>query len=152
MAPAPPQVSLKPCAFKIGTWNINGQQGRRNNKLYSKLPLAVDILQVERLDLLVITETHSTAPGLPIPSQAKTLATSVAPQPPGQRPRASIALVAINDGSWSCTDFTDLVPGYAFLARLHHSRSTESFHILAVYSDNSGSLTSLAAMYQLVSD
>ena len=112
---------------------MNGQQGRLDGKPYNKVPFASDILLVEKMDLLLLTETHGTALGFPTSRQTTILAESIAPHPPGQRPRAGLALLAINDGSWTCTSFTDLIPGYAFLVRLHHSRSTESFYLLAVY-------------------
>ena len=152
-ASAPPCMHLKPCSFKIGTWNMNGLSGQSGNMTTHKLPLAEDILLVEHLDLLLLTETHSTGPTLPVSNQVKLLASSaVHPTLPGQCPRAGLTLLAINDGSWSCPEFLDIIPGYAFLAHLSHSRSTESFWFLGVYGDNSGGLVSLAHMYQSVAD
>ena len=148
-ASAPPHVHLKPRAFKIGTWNMNGLQGLDGTR---KLPLAEDLLVVEHLDLLLLTETHSSDLELSVSNKVKYLAASTAPILPGQHPRAGITLIAANDGSWSSHDFTDIVPGYAFMTRLSHSRSTESFWFLGVYGNNSGDLTSLTTMYRTVAD
>src|SRR5258707_8031525 len=58
-AVTPPPFSLQPCRFRIGTWNVCGKSFRKNGKQNAKAPLVHSIMDVEKIDLLVVTETHS---------------------------------------------------------------------------------------------
>src|SRR5258707_5851836 len=58
-AVTPPPFSLQPCRFRVGTWNVHSKPFRKNGKQNAKPPLIHIIMDVEKIDLLVVTETHS---------------------------------------------------------------------------------------------
>ena len=133
-------VRLKPRKFRFGTWNI---QGRVDSSKKLKSHYAEQLQALEKIDLLVITETHSLI-------FACNKGTSVLCQSGVSNERAGIALVSRASHGWLCNDVRVLIPGYALLAHLTHRRSTESFWFLCVYADNSRRHMSLTAFYRLL--
>ena len=95
-----------------------------------KSSFAEELLILERIDVLVLTETHSVNPTF---SKKVTL---LAHTDLSDR-RAGVAFISRADSGWSCDDSRVLVPGYAMLVKLHHRRSTESVWLLGVYGNNS---------------
>ena len=101
---------------------------------------------IEKIDLLVVTETHTTNDEPIITSRRNVILAhsgiSLA--------RAGIAILAPNDGSWLCNQMHTLVPGYAILVHLTHRKSTESFWLLGVYGDISNRQMLLLQFYRTV--
>ena len=123
----PPKVTLKKRAFRIGTWNT---RGRTDPSGRSKFNTAKMIMKLEKVDILVITETHTKEDSPPDVRGLKVLAhTGVSNN------RAGVAICALDTGIWSCTSSEVLVLGHAVICELYHSVSTESFRILGVYGD-----------------
>ena len=120
-------VRLKPCKFRFGTWNI---QGRVDSSKKVKLYYTEQLQALEKIDLLVITETHSL-------TFACNKGTSILCQSGISNEKAGIALISHASHRWLCNDIRVLIPGYTILAHLLHCRSTESFWFLCVYADNS---------------
>ena len=133
-------VRLKPRKFRFGTWNI---QGRVDSSKKLKSHYAEQLQALEKIDLLVVTETHSL-------TFVCNKGTSVLCQSGISNERASIALISRASHSWLCNDARILIPGYALLAHLTHCRSTKSMWFLCVYADNSRRHTSLTAFYRLL--
>ena len=104
---------------------------------------AEQLQALEKIDLLVVTETHSLA-------FACNKGTSVLCQSGISDEKAGIALISRASHGWLCNDVRILIPGYALLAHLTHRRSTESIWFLCVYADNSKRHTSLTAFYRLL--
>ena len=146
-------VRLKPRKFRFGTWNMRGRVSTLDNKRVPKSVFAEELLLLERIDVLVLTETHSL--DFTHSRKVKLLAQS------GLSDRsAGIAFLTRADSRWSCLDSKVLIPGYAILVRLHHKCSTESLWFLGVYGDASVSLSAfyssllleLAAAINLIQD
>ena len=133
-------VKLKPRYFRIGTWNINGRSGVLNGKRYKKFPYAEELLMLEKLDLLTVTETHS--PAFKHSRKVKVLSETHI-----EGRRAGVAVISLANRRWSCSRSEVLVPGHALLSCLHHSRSQESLWLLSVYGDISSS-SSLSKFYR----
>src|SRR5258706_255437 len=122
-----PSVQLKKRCFRIGTWNSRGKSGPSNS---SKVATAKMIMRLEKVDVLVLTETHSAADSPPSVRGLNVLShTGVSPV------RAGVAICALDNGHWSCHSSVVLVPGHAVLSELYNSVSTESFSLLGVYGD-----------------
>jgi hypothetical protein len=133
---------LKPRTFRIGTWNTQGSSGRNTyNKSFLKVPLAEDIMFVEKLDILILTKTHTDR--FTCSNNSLTLA-----QTGSSTASAGIAILAPNNGSWSASETHKLIPGHAIISKLSHSISRESFWLLAIYRDISSSpgLTSIQTL------
>src|SRR5258706_8250453 len=122
-----PSVPLKRRCFRIGTWNSRGKSGPSNS---SKFATAKLIMRLEKVDLLVLTETHSTDDSPPSVRGLNVLSHSGV----GAN-RAGVAICALDNGHWSCRSSTVLVPGHALICELYNSVSTESFNLLGVYGD-----------------
>ena len=133
-------IRLKPHKFRFGTWNI---QGRVDSSKKLKSHYAEQLQALEKVDLLVVTETHSL-------TFVCNKGTSVLCQSGISNDKAGIALISCASHSWLCNDVRVLIPGYALLAHLTHHRSTESMWFLCVYADNSRRHTSLTAFYRLL--
>ena len=140
----PSNFALKKRTFRIGTWNMNGRFGTKDGSRFAKLPLAEDIMAVEKVDILVLTETHSM-------DLAPSLRTRILGQTGVSDSRGGVAIIARSSDSWTCNESYVLVDGYAVLVHVTHHKSTESFWILGVYGDIS-SHSSLESFYQLVLD
>jgi len=122
-----PSVPLKKRCFRIGTWNSRGRFGPSNS---SKVATAKMIMKLEKVDVLVLTETHSTADSPPSVRGLQILShTGISAN------RAGVAICALDNGRWSCLSSTELVPGHAIISMLYNSVSTETFTLLGVYGD-----------------
>ena len=131
-------VRLKPRTFRFGTWNMNGRVWLSpDKKKLAKSPFAEGLLHLEKLDILVLTETHST-------SFSHSRSVALLCESGLNDLQAGIAVLAKAGSGWSCTDSRILILGYSILVQLHNKRSTESFWLLCVYGDTSygGSLPS----------
>ena len=124
-------IRLKPRKFRLGTWNMKGHSGERDGRHFHKFPFAEELLLLENIDILVLTETHST-------DFQHSRKASVLYQSGVSTSRASITVISRADSGWSCTDSRTLIPGYAALVKVHNHRSTESLWLLCVYANNSG--------------
>ena len=123
----PPEVTLKKRAFRIGTWNT---RGRTDPSSGSKFNTAKMIMKLEKVDVLIITETHTKEDSPPNVRGLKVLAhTGISSN------RAGVAICALDTSVWSCASSEVLIPGHAIFCELYHSVSTESFRILGVYGD-----------------
>ena len=88
------------------------------------------IMKLEKVDVLVLTETHTREDSPPDVKGLKVLAhTGISGN------RAGVAICALDTGVWSCTSSEVLLPGHAIICELYHSVSTEYFRILGVYGD-----------------
>ena len=143
-AAKPSDFALKKRSFRIGTWNMNGRYGIKDSSRFAKLPLAEDIMAVEKIDILILTETHTV-------DLTPSLRTRVLGQTGISDSRGGVAIVARSSDGWTCNESYTLVDGYAILVNVTHHKSTESFWILGVYGDIS-SHSSLEYFYQLVLD
>ena len=131
-------VRLKPRTFRFGTWNMNGWVWLSpEKKKLAKSPFAEGLLHLEKLDVLILTETHST-------SFSHSRSVSLLCESGLNNLQAGIAILTKAGSGWSCTDSRVLIPGYSVLVQLHNKRSTESLWLLCVYGDTSysGSLPS----------
>ena len=138
-------VHLKDRTFRIGTWNTRGKtMAKPGLALVNKVTAAEDIMSVENIDLLVLTETH-TDDTHPVTTSHQHV---ILAQTGISTASARVAILAPNDGSWSCLEALTIIPGHAILAQLNHCCSTETFWLLAVYGDVSGRHTSLLTFYQ----
>ena len=136
-------VSLKPRTFRIGTWNMRGSL---DSKRQPKIHRAEGFMSVEKIDVLIVTETHHVSPLSPLPRSAKVLAESG-----DDSTRAGLAVLAPSHSVWSCVHSLVITPGRALLVLLSHLVSRESFWLLAVYGDCSGS-SSRSAFWTNVRD
>lgn len=109
---------------------MRGRSGVLDGRTYLKSPFAEELLLLENIDILVLTETHST-------DFSHSRKTKVLCQSGVSSSRAGLAVITRSDSGWSCTDTRPLIPGYALLARLHSRISTKSLWLLCVYADNS---------------
>ena len=122
-----PEVTLKKRAFRIGTWNTRGKTDPSSG---SKFNTAKMIMRLEKVDILVITETHTKEDSPPSIRGMKVLAhTGISGN------RAGVAICTLDTGVWSCVSSVVLVPGHAVICDLYHSVSTESLQVLGVYGD-----------------
>ena len=123
---------------------MNGRFGTKDSSRFAKLPLAEDIMAVEKVDILVLTETHTM-------DLAPSLRTRILGQTGISDSRGGVAIIARSSDGWTCNESYTLVDGYAILVNVTHHKSTESFWILGIYGDIS-SHSSLEAFYQLTLD
>ena len=122
-----PPVRLKKRTIRLGTWNMRGRSGPSG---VPKVDTAKLIMKLEKVDLLVLTETHSTDDNPPSSRGLKILAHS------GIDPtRAGVAVCAVDNGQWHCRSSNVLVPGHAILCELYNSVSTETIRLLGAYAD-----------------
>ena len=138
-------MHLKNRTFRIGTWNTRGKiMAKPGLAPVNKVTAAEDIMSVESIDLLVLTETHT--------DDAHPVTTSrwhiVLAQTSISTSKAGVAILAPNDGSWTCQESIIIVPGHTILAWLNHQHSTEAFWLLAIYGDVSGGHASLLTFYR----
>ena len=123
---------------------MNGRFGIKDGSRFAKLPLAEDIMAVEKVDILVLTETHTL-------DLAPSLRTRILGQTGLSDSKGGVAIIARSSDGWTCNESYTLVEGYAILVNVTHHKSTESFWILGVYGDIS-SHSSLESFYQLALD
>jgi len=124
----------------VATWNMCGRMASREGGLVPKAPFVEQLMLLERLDLLVLTETHTRDVNL---SRGRVvLGETSLPEA-----RAGVAVVAHSNGGWACDEQVTLIEGYALLLHLNHRVSRESFWILGVYADNTKGVNSLVDFY-----
>jgi len=137
-------MHLKDRTFKVGTWNTRGKiMAKPGLPPVNKVTAAEDIMSVEGIDLLILTETHTNKAHPVVTSRRHT----VLAQTGISTASAGVAILAPNDGSWSCLQAMTIVPGHAILAQLNHRRSMETFWLLAVYANVSDGHASLLTFY-----
>jgi len=133
-------MRLKDRKFRLATWNMCGQINNKDGKAVPKVPFTEQMMLLERLDLLILTETHAATPNF---SRARTILGSTSlPEA-----RAGVAVIAHSNGGWECTQQIVLIEGYALVLHLTHRVSREAFWLLGVYADNSKGLNSLIDFY-----
>ena len=138
-AMAPP-IKLKDHTFRIGTWNMRGREGTFDGHPTSKSSLAEELLLLENIDVLVLTETHSE--DFTVSCKSTLLGhTGISTR------RAGVAIISSSCSGWYCTDSHVLIDGHAILLHLHHRRSAESLWILGIYGDISDANRSLHGFY-----
>src|SRR5258706_748386 len=105
LAPAvAPLVPLKKRCFWVGTWNSRGRFGPSN---LSKFATAKMIMRLEKVDVLVLTETHSLADSPPSVRGLNVLShTGISAN------QAGIAICALDNGYSSCRSTNVLVSGH----------------------------------------
>ena len=122
-----PEIALKKRAFRIGTWNTRGKTDPSGGSKFNTVKM---IMKLEKVDILVITETHTKEDSPPSVRGMKVLAhTGISSN------RAGVAMCALDTGVWSCASSEVLIPGHAIICELYHSVSTESLQVLGVYGD-----------------
>ena len=105
-------------------------RGRSGPSGVPKIDTAKMIMKLEKVDLLVLTETHSTVTNPPSSRGLRVLAsTGIDPS------RAGVAICAVDNGQWHCRSTNVLVPGHAILCELYNSVSTETIRLLGAYAD-----------------
>ena len=112
---------------------MRGRVSTIDNNRVNKSVYAEELLILERIDVLVLTETHST-------DFVHSRKTILLAQSGLTDHSAGIAFISRSDSRWSCTDSRVLIPGHTMLVHLYHKRSTESIWLLGVYGDASSSL------------
>ena len=138
-------IKLKDHTFRIGTWNMCGREGTFDRQPTLKSSLAEELLLLENIDILVLTETHSV--DFSVSCKSTLLGhTGISST------RAGIAVISSSRSGWYCTDSHILVEGYALLLRLHHHCSAKSLWILGVYGDTSDAGRSLCSFYSTMAD
>ena len=142
-----PDIRLKKRAFRTGTWNT---RGKTNSSGESKFAIAKMIMKLEKVDILVITETRTEGGSPPDVRGLNVLAhTGISNH------QAGVAICALDNRGWSCLSTEILIPGYALICNLYHSASTESFRVLGVYGDISEHAARVAfytRLYDSISD
>ena len=122
-----PDIHLKKHAIRLGTWNMRGCNGPSN---LSKLDTTKMLMKLEKVDLMVLTETHSNYDSPPAVRGMSVLShTGISST------RAGVAICAIDNGQWSCKSSVILVPGHALLCELYNTVSTETLYLLGVYAN-----------------
>jgi len=135
-----PHIQLKERKFRVATWNMCGRVASKDGKLTPKAPFMEQLMLLERLDLMVLTETHTDVPVLS-GGQVILGYTSLT------EAQAGVAVVAHSNGGWTCDEQITLVDGYALLLHLSHRVSRESFWLLGIYADNTRGVNSLVDFY-----
>jgi len=138
--PDDPPIQLTRRSFKIATWNMCGQGTRAGPNSTDKMRFAEQLMTTENIDILVLTETHTTS--LPCSRRVKVLEQS------GLNARAGMAILTKADTGWEVLHKEVMVPGHAIIIHLMHRVSRESFWVLGVYGDVSKGQTSLVEFYE----
>ena len=122
-----------------------GREGTFDGQPTPKSSLAEELLLLENIDILVLTETHSI--DFSVSCKSTLLGhTGISSK------RAGVAIISSSRSGWYCTDSHVLIDGYALLLHLHHCCSAESLWILGVYSDISDASRSLRSFYSNLAD
>jgi len=138
--PDDPPIELTQRTFKIATWNMCGQGTRKEPNDTGKLHFAEQLMTLENIDILVLTETHMTS--LPSSRRVQVLEQS------GLAARARVAILVKAGMGWDVLHREIVVPGHAIMVHISHCISRESFWILGVYGDISRGQTSLLEFYE----
>jgi len=138
--PGDPPIQLTRRTFRIATWNMCGQGTRDDQGSKGKMRFAEQLMTLENIDILVLTETHTTS--LPCSRRVQVLEQS------GLAARAGVAMLVKAGAGWDVLHKEVIIPGYAIMVQVSHRMSRESFWILGVYGDTSRGQTSLAEFYE----
>jgi len=138
--PADPPILLTRRSFKIATWNMCGQGTREELNSTKKMRFAEQLMSMENIDILILTETHMTS--LPCSHWVQVLEQS------GLAARAGVAILTKAGAGWDVLHKEVLVPGYAVMVHVSHRMSRESFWILGVYGDISRGQASLVEFFE----
>jgi len=133
--PIAPTMPLQNRTFKLATWNMCGQGTKTATNSREKLRFAEQLMSLERIDILVLTETHTTM----IPTSRHV---DVVEQT-GLASRAGVAILVKSGAGWDVLHKQVLIPGHAVLVNISHRQSRESFWILGVYGNISQGQVSL---------
>jgi len=139
-APGDPPITLTQRSFKIATWNMCSQGTRMEPNSRAKLRFAEQLMTVEDIDVLVLTEMHTTS--LPSSRRVQVLEQS------GLAARAGVAVLVKAGTGWDVIHREIMVPGHAIMVHISHCMSRESFWVLGVYGDVSRGQTSLVDFYE----
>jgi hypothetical protein len=123
-----------------------GKHTRADSTTYNKLHLAESLISLDKIDILVLTETH-TLEELTLPEYSRTLCHSGI-----SLNSAGIAMITHKNSGWYTTETQVLIPGHAIMNKQRHSASTEEVWILGVYARNSQGNKSLKWFYNELSD
>jgi len=138
--PDDPPIQLARRTFRIATWNMCGQGTKNDQSSKKKMRFVEQLMTLENIDILVLTETHTTS--LPCSRCVQVLEQS------GLAARAGVALLVKAGASWDVLHKEVMIPGYAVMVQVSHRMSRESFWVLGVYGDISKGQTSLAEFYE----
>jgi len=138
--PEDPPLVLTRKPFRVATWNMCGQGSRAAPKDKSKLRLVEHLLTLEDIDILILTETHTTS--LPVSRRIQVLEQS------GLAHRAGVAIVVKAGSGWDVLHKEVIIPGYAVVVHASHRTSRESLWVLGVYGDISKGHSSLTEFYE----
>jgi len=138
--PDDPPIQLIRRAFKLATWNMCGQGTRNEPKSKKKMRFVEQVMTLEDIDIMILTETHTTE--LPTSCRVQVLEQS------GLAARAGVAIIARTGAGWEVQHKEVIVPGHAIIVQVSHRVSRESFWVLRVYGDISGGQTSLVEFYE----
>jgi len=138
--PEDPPLVLTRKPFRLATWNMCGQGSRSAPKDKSKIRLVEQLLTLEDIDVLVLTETHAVS--LPVSRRVQVLEQS------GLAHRAGVAIVVKAGSGWEVLHKEVIIPGYAVMVNASHRTSRESLWILGVYGDISRGQSSLVEFYE----
>ena len=138
--PEDPPIQLTRRSFKLATWNMCGQGTKEKRNTSEKMRFAEQLMTLEDIDILVLTETHTTA--LPCSRRVQVLEQS------GLAARAGIAVLTRTGAGWDVLHSEVMVLGHAIIVQVSHRVSRESFWVLGVYGDVSKGQTSLVEFYE----
>jgi len=138
--PDDPPIQLTRRSFKMATWNMCGQGTRKKPNSAEKLRFAEQLMTIEDIDILVLTETHTTS--LPSSRRVQVLEQS------GLAARAGVAILTKARAGWDVLHREVIIPGHAIMVHVSHRASRESFWLLGVYGDISKGQISLLAFYK----
>jgi len=143
-APEDPPLVLTKKPFKIATWNMCGQGSRTAPRDKAKTRLVEHLLTLEDIDILVLTETHTTS--LLVSQRVQVLEQS------GLAHRAGVAIVVRAGSGWEVLHREVIVPGHAVIIKASHRTSRESLWVLGVYGDISKGQSSLVDFYERLNE
>jgi len=117
-----------------------GQGTREKPNNTGKLRFAEQLLTTENIDILVLTETHTTT--LQCSRRVQVLEQS------GLAARAGVAVLTKAGAGWEVLHGEVIVPGHAIMVHLSHRMCRESFWLMGVYGDISKGQVSLLGFYE----
>jgi len=138
--PDDPPIQLTQRTFKLATWNMCSQGTKDEPSSTKKMRFVEQVMTLEDVDIMVLTETHTTS--LPTSRRVQVLEQS------GMAARAGIAILAKAGAGWEVQHKEVIVLGHTVVVQVSHRVSRESFWILGVYGDISSGQTSLVDFYE----
>jgi len=138
--PEDPPIQLTRKPYRVATWNMCGQGTRQESDSKKKMRFAEQIMTLEDIDVLVLTETHTTS--LPCSRRVQVL------EQTGLAAKAGVAILTRAGAGWETLHKEVIIPGYAVIVHISHRLSRESFWVLGVYGDISCGQSSLVEFYE----